>query len=258
MTTEHQEVPPQNTKKRRGPKTFPVLPFEEVVRLAMTIHDAGLSGQMRRVTLLGKLERSPESSQSRTLITVSSRYGLTEGSYQAQQISITDVGGAIAADAPSFTDTRNLIFEQAIEKFAPFNHLYEKLTDKRVPDDDVLVDELTQLGVDAADCQQAAAIFMSNARYVGLVREIGGAERFIPIDQVLEETASRSEGAPMAAGIPSPSQEAMPAAPPPQQVAPHGPSLHIDVQVHIDSSATPEQIEQIFASMAKHLYGRDG
>jgi len=34
------------------------------------------------------------------------------------------------------------------------------------------------------------------------------------------------------------------------------PSLHIDIQIHIDANATPEQIDQIFASMAKHLYGR--
>jgi Family of unknown function (DUF5343) len=33
------------------------------------------------------------------------------------------------------------------------------------------------------------------------------------------------------------------------------PSLHIDLQVHISPDSTPEQIEQIFASMAKHLYG---
>lgn len=34
------------------------------------------------------------------------------------------------------------------------------------------------------------------------------------------------------------------------------PSLHIDVQVHISSEASADQIDQIFASMAKHLYGR--
>jgi hypothetical protein len=31
------------------------------------------------------------------------------------------------------------------------------------------------------------------------------------------------------------------------------PELHIDVQVHISPESSPEQIEQIFASMAKHL-----
>lgn len=34
------------------------------------------------------------------------------------------------------------------------------------------------------------------------------------------------------------------------------PSLHIDIQIHISPEAAPDQIEQIFASMAKHLYGK--
>ena len=34
------------------------------------------------------------------------------------------------------------------------------------------------------------------------------------------------------------------------------PELHVDIQVHIDPAATTEQIDQIFASMARHLYGR--
>ena len=35
------------------------------------------------------------------------------------------------------------------------------------------------------------------------------------------------------------------------------PELHVDVQIHIDSTASPKQIDQIFASMARHLYGRE-
>lgn len=36
-----------------------------------------------------------------------------------------------------------------------------------------------------------------------------------------------------------------------------GPSLNINVQVHISSDATPDQIDQIFQSMAKHIYNKD-
>lgn len=32
------------------------------------------------------------------------------------------------------------------------------------------------------------------------------------------------------------------------------PNLHIDLQIHISPDSTPDQIEAIFASMAKHLY----
>jgi hypothetical protein len=34
------------------------------------------------------------------------------------------------------------------------------------------------------------------------------------------------------------------------------PSVHIDLQIHISPDASPDQIDSIFASMAKHLYGR--
>ena len=38
------------------------------------------------------------------------------------------------------------------------------------------------------------------------------------------------------------------------QAASFSPAVHIDVQIHVSPDTTPEQIDQIFASMAKHLY----
>lgn len=35
-----------------------------------------------------------------------------------------------------------------------------------------------------------------------------------------------------------------------------GPNLHIDIQIHISADASDRQIDTIFSSMAKHLYGR--
>lgn len=40
-----------------------------------------------------------------------------------------------------------------------------------------------------------------------------------------------------------------------QQGMPIQPSVHIDLQVHISPETTPEQIDQIFDSMRRHLYG---
>ncbi|MCL5107374.1 MAG: DUF5343 domain-containing protein [Chloroflexi bacterium] len=34
------------------------------------------------------------------------------------------------------------------------------------------------------------------------------------------------------------------------------PAVHIDLQIHISAEASAEQIDRVFASMAKHLYGR--
>jgi hypothetical protein len=55
----------------------------------------------------------------------------------------------------------------------------------------------------------------------------------------------------------------IPAAPAPahgaegqQQAAPQGPGIYINMEVHISADSTPDQIEAIFASMAKHIYRR--
>ncbi len=42
---------------------------------------------------------------------------------------------------------------------------------------------------------------------------------------------------------------------PAQSQSPQSPSVHIDIQVHISPEATATQIDQVFKSMAKHLYG---
>lgn len=52
--------------------------------------------------------------------------------------------------------------------------------------------------------------------------------------------------------------EASPPSPPapPTSGGNGGPNLHIDLQIHISADAGDAQIEAIFKSMAKHLYGR--
>jgi hypothetical protein len=57
----------------------------------------------------------------------------------------------------------------------------------------------------------------------------------------------------------SPSKKAEPAVvrasePATSPSSPAGPVVHLDIQIHIPATADAEQIDQIFASMAKHLY----
>ena len=77
-----------------------------------------------------------------------------------------------------------------------------------------------------------------------------------------EQSETSSGGAlptrPAAAGKPSTKGVTRATPPPSLELSPRrtDPSVHIDIQVHIDASASGEQIDQIFASMSKHLYGR--
>lgn len=54
----------------------------------------------------------------------------------------------------------------------------------------------------------------------------------------------------------TPAAAQAPHVPPIPQANNSGPGLHIDIQIHISPESTPDQIDKIFESMAKHLYGR--
>ncbi len=56
----------------------------------------------------------------------------------------------------------------------------------------------------------------------------------------------------------APSVAPLPAAPstPPPATRNEGPDVNINLQIHISADASPDQIEQIFAAMAKHIYKR--
>lgn len=84
-----------------------------------------------------------------------------------------------------------------------------------------------------------------------------------PTKQATSEKAEKPKKAPKLAA----KAEKIPAAqpvgaapnPPTPQVPPQrleGPGIHINLEVHISADSTPDQIDAIFAGMAKHIYKR--
>lgn len=245
-------------RRGRGPaKPFPSTSFEKALVLAEGIVTHGIDGEMQRLTLLGRMKHSPTSSKTRNLITASTRYGLTTGSYNATILKVTEDGAFLFKPGSSPRRVMEKKLELAIEKFELFGSLYEKLKGNRLPDEDVIGDELVQAGAQADDRQRAAEIFVANLRHVGLVRNITGKDFVMSIDEVADSTPPASS-APEDSPIETTEAHPNVAVPPPTY--PDGvanPSVHLDIQIHIDSTASAEQIEQIFSSMAKHLYGRE-
>ena len=220
-----------------------------------------VNGEIRRTTLFVKLDRAPHSGPSRGLVTNSAKYGLTAGGNKAESLSVTDKGRIALSVEESPREAIEVQFQLAIGQFEPFNNLYEKLKDQRIPTDEVLKDELRN--VESNDSgSKAAEIFTANLRFLGLIHTISGNEYVKTIEQVLEEkpekSTSAADSSPKPHGTDSPDAPVKPAEDNRKDTPrPNLPELHIDIQIHIDSTASPEQIDQIFASMARHLYGRE-
>ena len=157
-----QESGAARRRGRRPAKPFPAVKFEDVLILAGTIIREAVGDQMRRLTLFDRLKISPDSGTSKQLVAASARYGLTRGTSGTDFIAVTDDGREIARFGLSTPGSRLKAFNSAIQQFEIFNQLYDKLKDGRLPAEDVLSDEFSQLGVEPLDCHAAASVFVAN------------------------------------------------------------------------------------------------
>ena len=61
---------PKRPRKPRKERQFPALTFEEVLPLAEAIQKYAAGQKVRRLTLFEKLDRSPDSADSKRLVTI--------------------------------------------------------------------------------------------------------------------------------------------------------------------------------------------
>jgi hypothetical protein len=177
---------------------FPRSTIETALALPEAIQEHAAGQKIRRLTLFEKMGKSPESSGSRMMITNSNRYGLTTGSYQAEFIELTPLGQRASSPDATAADRQTARFEAGIKGIEPFNALYEAYKGKRLPSPEVMRDALAEAAVDEAHRKECVDLFLENAKYLGLLRTIAGAQRLAPIEQVIESTplVEIADGAP--------------------------------------------------------------
>lgn len=174
-------------KKSRKCPGIPLRTFEDAMQLAHGIWECASGQKVRRLTLFDHLGKSPDSGPSRGLITASSKYGITTGGYQADYIELTDNGRA--ASNPDLLDVDRIFaqFELAILSNEYFKGLYESFKGIKMPTTQVLEDKVKELGIDADDAKSCVEIFTANAKFIGLIQVLSGAQRLLSIEHLLEE-----------------------------------------------------------------------
>jgi len=156
-------------------------------------HAAG--DKVRRLTLLQKMNKSPGSGATKMMITNSGKYGITDGSYAAEYLELTDLGRAVVDPSAGARKQRQSAFALAIDGVAPFKLLYEQYKGKRIPEREVIKDVLKDSSIDVPDPDECVDTFTVNVKDLDLLRVIGGAETLVSIEQVVEELPAGPTGA---------------------------------------------------------------
>lgn len=176
-----------NGGRRPGRKPYPVMTFEEVLKIGAGIMEKASGEPVKRTTLLSELQLT-DNDNTRSMITTSGKYGVTAGSYKAEKLSLTDAGKTAVDPGKSEAARRRARFQLGIESVDAFRKLYEKYNGKKIPSLQVMEDDLDE--VNQSDRAHCIEIFIQNAKFIGLLKPKEGAEFLYRVDDAVAQAGA--------------------------------------------------------------------
>lgn len=162
-------------KKRKYASTaYPKNSLVDASRIAQAIRDHSAGKPYDRLDLAKALGYTPSSSIFRTLITSSSRYGLTTGSYAAREIALTDLGRSIMFPAGPPEEADGL--KRALFNIALFSRFFSDYDNNKLPEAKYLSNQLNRkYGIPVEDCENCYAMIVKNATELKILDDIHGS-----------------------------------------------------------------------------------
>lgn len=155
---------------------FPNLPLDQVLRLPKAIWDnfAGKGAAPLRVAMA--IGVTPTSGPWRNLCGTAIAYGLTEGGYNAAEISLTPLGLKIVRPTNEDDVQKGLI--EAILKSRIPREFLQRYNNAKFPKDLIAQNVLVDLGLPKERSAQALEILKANAELAGVLADIKG-EKYV-------------------------------------------------------------------------------
>lgn len=180
---------------RRKRRNFPNHPLEEALAVPQRIMDEMAGKPFKRLLLAEALGIKPASSNYKLLLSSSFKYGLTEGTEKAREISITELGKA--AILIGDRNKRHSARRKAAVIPEIFRRFFEDYRDRKLPSsemlDKILVSEYNVVEEHAQEC---ARLLLENGRFTEIIRDISGSPHIIlemQQSQIVDEIRESNE-----------------------------------------------------------------
>lgn len=178
MAAKKAAAPTRAPEKEAGRRTFPHHTLEECLPLAQKIADEMGGRPMNRLLLAEAIGIKPSSSNYRLLLSSAIKYGLTNGGEKSEEIALEELGAAATQTADPAR--RNAALRQAALKPQPLGRFLEDYKNKKLPSAEMLPKILiAQYGVGRELAAACGQLITQNARFTGMLREIGGSQHIL-------------------------------------------------------------------------------
>lgn len=172
---------------KKAMRNFPRHPLQDALIVAQKIQDEKAGKPFKRLLLADALGLKPSSSNFRDILSSSYKYGLTEGTEKAPDISLTSNG----ANATQTKDSqrRSAALRSATLTPSVFMEFYTAYKDSKLPSEEMMKKLLvSEYAVPAEYAEECAKLVIQNGRFVAFIRDIGGSPHVIMDDVELSTT----------------------------------------------------------------------
>jgi hypothetical protein len=160
--------------RKAGAIYFPRNSLQEAIKIPKAIWDSNAGNPFAIGDLAEKVGYSPMSGSFRELIRSSTRYGLTEGSWQhdiTKTISLSTLGSSIVA--PSAGEDMNAAKLKALLTPDLFKEVLESINGKVIPPEDVFENTLMRIHhLDKADAESCYKVIKKNIEELGISQDL--------------------------------------------------------------------------------------
>ncbi len=228
---------PKDKNERKAVRPFPVFGLQESLVVAKAIQDRNAGKPMNRLLLADALNIKAGSSNYRDLLSSSYKYGLTEGTEKAVQVSLTDLGRR-ATKPMSEAERIKANREAALRPETP-RKVFEHYNNAKLPAGQFFQNALERtFEVPPEYVAEFEERIVKDGKFVGFIQDISGAPHVL-MDAEME--------LPQVNSTPTPADETLgkkeDRAPPPAPPAPAVPKqLFI---AHGKNKAPLEQLKDI-------------
>lgn len=216
--------PPEGGKGRKmvSQSDVPAHDLEQAIRIPSAIADNYGKSPTKPLRVAQAMDLSPNSSFFRVLCGTSIAYGLTEGGYNADVISLTPLGKRIVAPTREGDDVAAK--REATLRPRVIREFLTRYNESRYPTEAIARNVLEEMGVPRERTALTYKLIHESAKAVGFLREVKG-QVYVDLDNALT-------GAPLLAELPE------------IEATPPSPS-HSQPQNVADRSAAPSALEPL-------------
>ena len=170
-----------SSKTRLSQNALPIFSLEDSLKIAYAIKDNYAGRPSNPLLVAEACGVSPTSSNWRYLTGSSIAYGITEGGYNAQTISLTALGERIVSPLKEGDD--NIAKREAVLIPGILGDFYKTYNNNKIPRKDICLNVLSKKGVPVERLESTYEMIRKNATYVGIFKIISGNE-FVCLDIV--------------------------------------------------------------------------